>query len=135
MKMSMKSGGFWLILLVVILVNWGGNHLNAWYMTLITGLLLGLSYKKGGLAFVSTLLASLLSWGGELVAQSFVAPVMPAANMIAGVMGFGTHAGNVVIVLSVVFGVLLALIGTWLGRAIQALFRHENSHKSYYAAR
>lgn len=126
----MKSGIFWLVLLVSIIINWGGNQMGAWYLTFIIGLLLGLLYKNGLPAIYSTLLASIISWGGELVWQSFFAPVMPAANMISGVMGFGTHSGDLVVVLTLAFGVILALVGTWLGHAIRAIaFR---SRRAWY---
>ncbi len=117
----MKSGVFWLIFLLSVVINWAGNQIGAWYLTLIVGLILGLLYKNGLPAIYTTLLASIISWGGDLVWQSFFAPVMSAANMIAGVMGFSVHAGDLVVVLTMLFGILLALAGTWLGHAIRSI--------------
>ena len=109
-----------LVVIVGIAVIWAGNVHGSWWITPLVGFVMGL-FLIGAWTIVAAALAGLLGWGLELAWQAITLPIGRAASVTAGIMGFGTRQGYVVIVVTLLLGLLLCLCGAWLGAALRRL--------------
>ncbi len=122
---------------VGIAVVWVGNHFGFWWVTMLVGLAIGLFLGKVRAALVAATLAGVGGWGLDLLWQSFHADIGGAASVVAGIMGFGTSKGFIVILLTLALALLLSLAGCWVGTALRRtgleLRRYGSSHANPHA--
>ena len=111
------------------LAVWGLTALGLWVAPLIVAFLWALGVpgtlrQYGG--------ALLLGVGGYLLPLALAAPTVPvgrASQMVASIMGFGTHGtGLLVWVLTAITAALLAVAGAWVGHASRQLVLARNAH-------
>lgn len=100
---------------------WLCNAFGFWWATLVLGLLVGL-LLRGKDAFGAAALIGGLGWNLPLLLQALHAPVGQVAATVAILIGLGSSGGLLVILLTVLLGVLLCVVGTWLGVALRGLF-------------
>lgn len=112
-----KFGLMILITLTGIAVNWLGFLAGWWWLTPLVGLLLGLFLRPASVGFLASLCVGGLSWGLPLAVLAMNAPVKSVANAVEGVVGLSSTGGTAIIVLTIVFGCLLSVAGTWVGTA------------------
>ncbi len=99
---------------------WLCNAFGLWWATLILGCLLGLlPWRKD--AFGAAALIGGLGWGLPLLLQILHAPVGQVAATVAILVGLGSSGGPLILLLTVLLGVLLCVVGTWLGAALRGL--------------
>jgi hypothetical protein len=97
--------------------------LGLWWAALPLCALLGLWLGRWWLLPLAAL-AGLIGWGAPLVILAFGAPVGRTAAVVGAVLGAPSAiGGGVAIVLTLLIGVLLALVGAWAGVAARRLFR------------
>ncbi len=104
-----------------IAVVWIGAAFGLWWITVLAGLAIGLIVPRGRGAFGASALAGLLGWALPLAVAAVGLPIGRAASVVAGIMGFGTANGALVIVLTLLLGLLLCLSGAWIGVALRRL--------------
>jgi hypothetical protein len=104
-----------------IALVWLCNAFGLWWATFILGLLVGL-LLRGKNTFEAAALIGGLGWGLPLLLQALHAPVGQVAATVAILVGLGRSGGPLVILLTVLLGVLLCVVGTWLGVALRGLF-------------
>lgn len=96
------------------------NLFGLWWVTTIVGVLVGLLPWPGRRVFGAAALAGAAGWAVGLIWLEFQESVNAAASVVAGIMGFGSHA-SVVILLTLLLGALLSLAGSWLGLAVRGV--------------
>ncbi len=104
-----------------IALVWLCNAFGLWWATFILGLLVGL-LLRGMNAFGAAALIGGLGWGLPLLLQALHAPVGQVAATVAILVGLGSSGGPLVILLTILLGVLLCVVGAWLGIGL-AFFR------------
>ncbi|MDQ2886379.1 MAG: hypothetical protein M3Y39_09855 [Chloroflexota bacterium] len=109
----------WPVVIGVALV-WLCNIFGLWWVAIVVGFLIGL-LLRGKNAFAAAVLIGGLGWGLPLLMQSLRAPVGQVAATVAILVGLGSSGGPLVILLTVLLGVLLCVVGTWLGVALRIL--------------
>jgi hypothetical protein len=112
----------WLLALILgVLVIVGGSELGWWFMPFVAGLAAGLANRIGGwrtpIALPAVGAMALAGWALPLLWQAFPGgqPYRTAAAEFA-VLGFADHS-PAVFALILLFAVIQALVGYWLGRA------------------
>ncbi len=119
----MKSSPYITLALTVlgVAVVWIANLAGLWWVTSLAGLAIGLVVQRGRVAFGLAALAGLLGWAAPLAIASVGLPIGQAASVVAGIMGFGTANGYLVVAVTVLLGLLLCLSGAWVGVALRRL--------------
>jgi hypothetical protein len=117
--------GWWLAtVLAGTLIIAGGAELGLWFMPFVAGLAAGLLLARAGWRLRHTgpavLVMALLGWGVPLYWPAVVQgqPAGATARVIAALAGVPPHAVFGV-VFTLLVAVLQAIIGLWLGRAVQ----------------
>lgn len=110
-----------LLVLAGIVATWAGNLQGVWWITPLAGLVIGLALRGAWVIVGAAFLVGLLGWGLELAWLAISLPIGRAASVVAGIMGFGTGQGGVVIAVTLLLGVLLCLGGAWIGAALRRL--------------
>jgi hypothetical protein len=117
--------GWWLVIVLAgALVIAGGTELGLWFVPFLAGLAVGLLLGRLGWRLRHTLPAvlvmALLGWGVPLYWPAIVSgqPAGATARVIAALAGVPPHAVFGV-VFTLLVGVLQAVVGLWLGRAVQ----------------
>jgi hypothetical protein len=100
---------------------WLCNAFGLWWVTFIMGCLLGLLPRRKD-AFGAAALIGGLGWGLPLLLQALHAPVGQVAATVAILVGLGSTGGPLVILLTVLLGMVLCVVGAWLGTGL-AFFR------------
>lgn len=101
------------------LVLWGGDRFGLWWLALVVGALAGILLRGARATAGAAALAALLGWGGDLALQALSVNIGGAAGVLATILGFSASGGAVVLVVTLVFAVMLALGGAWLGAALR----------------
>jgi hypothetical protein len=116
--------GWWLAtVLAGTLVIAGGAELGLWFVPFVVGLAAGLLLARAGWRLRHTmpavLVMALLGWGVPLYWPAVVQgqPAGATARVIAALAGVPPHAVFGV-VFTLLVGVLQAVVGLWLGRAL-----------------
>jgi hypothetical protein len=116
--------GWWLVIVLAgTLIIAGGAELGLWFVPFVAGLAVGLLLGRPGWRLRHTLPAvlvmALLGWGVPLYWPAVVAgqPAGATARVIAALAGVPPHAVFGV-VFTLLVGVLQAVVGLWLGRAL-----------------
>lgn len=112
-----KLGLIVLIVVVSVAINWLALLAGWWWVTALTGLLIGLFLRPAGGGFLASLLAGGLGWGLPLALLALSAPVKSLASAVESVVGYSSTDGVVIIVLTIVLGCVLSIVGTWVGMA------------------
>lgn len=112
-----KPGLIVLIVVASIAINWLALLAGWWWVTALTGLLIGLFLRPAGGGFLASLLAGGLGWGLPLALLALNVPVQSLASAVESVVGYSSTSGVVIIVLTIVLGCLLSITGTWVGVA------------------
>jgi hypothetical protein len=117
----MRRFGFFIISIVIAMaLAWLCNVFGLWWATTILGFLLGLLLRGKG-AFGAAVLVGGLGWGLPLLLQALHAPVGQVAATVSVLVGLGASGGWLIVLLTVLLGVLLSVVGTWLGVALRGL--------------
>jgi hypothetical protein len=106
-------------LIIGIGIVWAANLAGLWWVTTLAGVSLGLLPQRGREVLGLSCLIGALGWGLPLVWQALTLPIGRVADVVGGIMGFGTTDGPLVIVLVLLLGLLLCLTGMWVGRALR----------------
>jgi hypothetical protein len=94
-----------------------------WWAALPLGAALGLWLGRWWLLPLAAA-SGLVGWGAPLLVLALSAPVGGAAAVVGAVLGAPPAAsGAVALILTLLIGMLLALVGAWLGVAARRLFR------------
>jgi hypothetical protein len=99
---------------------WLCNAFGLWWATLVLGCLVGL-LVRGKDAFGAAILIGGLGWGLPLLVQALHAAVGQVAATVAILVGLGSSGGPLILLLTILLGVLLCMVGTWLGVALRSL--------------
>jgi hypothetical protein len=114
----MRTLGFCLLLGVSgLALTWLSGQVGWWWVTPLVGVLIGLLLRPAWLALVTSLAAGGLGWGLPLALLAFTAPVGRLAAAVEAVFRLPATGGTIIILLTVVFGCVLSLVGTWVGIA------------------
>jgi hypothetical protein len=118
------SPGSWLLtVLAGTLIIAGAAEIGLWFVPFLAGLAVGLLLARAGWrlrhTFSAVLVMALLGWGLPLYWPAVVAgqPAGATARVIAALAGVPPHAVFGV-VFTLLVGVLQAVVGLWLGRAL-----------------
>lgn len=114
----MKKGVF--IVLIggsSIAINWLALQIGWWWITPLTGLLIGFALRPASLGLLTSLCVGGLGWGLPLAVLALNAPVKNVANAVESVVGLSSTGGVAIIVLTVTLGCILSIAGTWVGVA------------------
>ena len=119
----LPEGLLWILFAAAgIALSWVSATYGAWYVLFLVGLVVGLlPQQPGGRALLAVVIA-LGGWGLPLLWMSFFYNLHSATGVISATMGFGSGSGWAVDVLTLVVALLLAVAGTWLGKAVRDLF-------------
>ncbi|EOD69845.1 hypothetical protein [Amycolatopsis vancoresmycina] len=105
-----------------VVLDWGGNQLGWWWVTVLTGVAAALLLRGRALAVV-TLAVPLLSWGGELVWRWTTTDTTRISRVTIGLAGVGDDAAWLGYVLTLAYAVLLCAAGVWVAAAARQLVR------------
>lgn len=116
----MKGWIWFFITLIAIAISLAGLFLGAWWLTFVSGLLLGAAIGRGRIAIPAGALTGLAAWGVGLAILQVNYGLGPSSSSLAAIMGFtGTPA--IPLVLTCLVGLLLGLTGAWLASALRGL--------------
>ena len=107
---------FFLGAAAVAVASFGGF----WWAPAVVGLALGLLLDRGR-GLLAAPLAGAAGWGLAFGWMSFLAPLAPAADVLAGILGVRSFGGGVVVAVTVLVGALLAFVGAWVGAVARRL--------------
>src|SRR5450755_408467 len=120
-RIAMRRFGLFIGPVVIgVALVWLCNAFGLWWATLILGCLLGL-LLHGKDAFGAAVLIGGLGWGLPLLLQALHAAVGQVAATVAILVGLGSAGGPLILLLTILLGVLLCVVGTWLGVALRGL--------------
>ncbi|MET8846898.1 hypothetical protein [Amycolatopsis sp. NPDC004625] len=105
-----------------IVLDWGGNQLGWWWVTVLTGVAAALLLRGRALA-VFTLAVPLLSWGGELFRLWTSVDTTRVSRVTVGLAGVGDDAAWLGYVLTLSYAVLLCAAGAWVAAAARQVIR------------
>ncbi len=103
-----------------IALVWLCNAFGLWWATFILGVLVGL-HLHGKDAFGAAALIGGLGWGLPLLLQALHAPVGQVAATVAILVGLGNTGGPLIVLVTILLGVLLCVVGAWLGTGLAFL--------------
>jgi len=106
-----------LIAVVSVAINWLALLAGWWWITPITGLLIGLFLRPAGIGFLTSLCAGALAWGLPLALLALNSPVKSVASAVESVVGYSSTGGVIILTLTIVLGCVLSIAGTWVGVA------------------
>jgi len=100
--------------IAIAVIQLVGNSFGLWWIALGTGIAAGLLRRRGAIAGLA--IGTVVAWGAGIIAQSGgqtlgIAGVVSALTLGARALGW------VIVALAVVYALLLALAGAWLGAA------------------
>ncbi len=105
-----------------VLVVWALTALGLWVAPLIIACLWALGVPGTLRQYLGALLAGVFGYLLPLALAAPTAPVGPASQTVASIMGFGTHGtGLLVWLLTAITAALLAVAGAWVGHASRQL--------------
>lgn len=122
--MTLRPSGFTLAIVaaVVGLVVIGvANAFGLWWVTMLVGLLIGLLVRGAVPGVIVAGLPAALGWGLPLAWQALSVPIGRVADVVGGILGFGTGSGGATIIATLILALLLSLSGLWLGAALRRL--------------
>ena len=112
--------GFAIAVIAGAAVGGAGVVFGFWWLTFPVGILVGAGLPRTRYAVPAGALAGLLSWSLPLAWGAVRYGLGPAADSLAAIMGF-TGLSTVPVILTCLVGLLLGLVGAWLGSAVRAL--------------
>lgn len=107
------------VIILALILIWGGIQQGAWWMSLPGGLLLGLALKPMGVALCIALFAGAIGWGLPLLIMAWQFPVVRTASVVAALLGLGESAGWILIAATTILGMALCGSGAWLGNCLR----------------
>jgi hypothetical protein len=110
-----------LISLVSLAVNWLALLINCWWLTPVSGLVIGGVLRPAWVSFCVSVCVGGFSWGLPLGILALQAPVTSTASAIEAVIGFPPTGGVLLIGLTLLAGCMLSAVGTWLSVALAPL--------------
>jgi hypothetical protein len=105
---------------------WAANVSGLWWVTTVAGFVSGLLVPGKLRSWVVGTGSGLLGWVLPLAWLATSISLGQAGAAISALMGYGTPA--VPTLLTVAVGAGLAACGTWLGRALRAMFTNDIVH-------
>lgn len=111
------------------LAVWGLTALGVWVAPLVVAFLWAMGVSGTWRQYGGALL---LGAGGYLLPLAIAAPTVPVgrtSQVVASIMGFGTHGtGLLVWLLTAITAALLAVAGAWVGHASRQLVLARSTH-------
>jgi len=111
---------FLVALVACTAMNVAGVVLGFWSLPFVTGVLVALVVGRKRLALPIGALSGLLGWGLVLGWDAVRYGIGPASSSLGAIMGYG-RSGLIPLTLTCLVGLLLGLVGAWLGSALRAL--------------
>jgi hypothetical protein len=111
---------FLVALVACTAMNVAGVVFGFWWLPFVTGVLVALLVGRVRLALPIGGLAGLLGWGLVLGWEAVRFGIGPASASLGAIMGFG-RSGAIPLSLTCLVGLLLGLVGAWLGSALRGL--------------
>ncbi len=111
---------FLVALVACTAINVAGVVFGWWWMPFATGVLVALLVGRLRLALPIGGLSGLLGWGLVLGWDAVRYGIGPASASLGAIMGFG-RSGAIPLTLTCLVGLLLGLVGAWLGSALRGL--------------
>jgi hypothetical protein len=102
------------VAVLVVIVEFLGNNLGLWWITLAVGVAVGLVLRRGALA--GLLLGTLAAWALGILTQAG-GQTLGIARVVSAFALNTSGLGWAVLALTFVYALLLALCGTWIGAA------------------
>lgn len=103
-------------------LNFAGNQLGWWWVTVLTGIAAALLLS--GLALAAfTLAVPLVSWGGDLFRHWTEMDTTRISRVTIGLAGIGDDAAWLGYVLTLLYAVLLCAVGAWAVAAVRQVVR------------
>ncbi|WP_103349450.1 hypothetical protein [Amycolatopsis sp. CA-128772] len=103
-------------------LDWGGNQLGWWWVTVLTGVAAALLLRGRALA-AFTVAVPLLSWGAELFRLWTATDTTRIARVTIGLAGVSDDAAWLGYVFTLLYAVLLCAAGAWVAAAARQLVR------------
>src|SRR5260370_19559132 len=111
---------FALVLVGGIVLRLSGMFLGWWWVTCVTGVVVGLALPKTWTALVAGAISGLVAWSEPLIEANAQYGLGPTSLSIAAIMG-ANGAALIPIALTVIVGGLLGLTGSWLGAPVRGV--------------
>jgi hypothetical protein len=111
----------WVLVVVVVLAALGVDF-GIWWTPFLAGAVIGIVEPRARIAVPIGAGIGLLMWGYPLSVIQLKVGLVPTAQSLAAIMGFG-HQGLIPVLLTCVVGLLLGLCGAWLGSAVRTLIQ------------
>jgi hypothetical protein len=106
------------VTLGVALVEYVGNSLSLWWITLLVGIATGwLRPRRGTVALAA---GTILGWGAGILVESG-GRTLDIAGVVSALALSARNLGWLIITITLVYAVLLALAGSWLGAAARRM--------------
>ena len=99
-----------------------GLLLGAWWLAFPVGVVAGVVLSRARWALAAGALSGLIAWTVPLVTTQVQYGLKATSLSLAAIMGFN-GAATIPVALTLLVGVLLGLVGAWLGSAARALVR------------
>lgn len=101
-----------------VVLDWGGNQLGWWWVTILTGI--GAALLLRGRAVALFIVAvPLISWGGDLFRRWTEMDTTRVSRVTIGLAGISDNAAWLGYVLTVLYAVALCAAGAWVTAAVK----------------
>ena len=112
--------GFALVLAGGILLSLSGMLLGLWWVTFLAGVAVGLALPRTWMALATGAVLGLVAWSEPLLVANAQFGLKSTSLALAAILG-AKGAALAPIALTVLIGVLLGLVGSWLGAAARSV--------------
>ncbi|GAA2037728.1 hypothetical protein GCM10009839_43840 [Catenulispora yoronensis] len=101
-----------------VVLDWIGNQLGWWWVTILTGIAAALLLRGRAVA-AFTLAVPLVSWGGDLFRRWVEMDTTRISRVTIGLAGISDDAAWLGYVLTLLYAVLLCAAGAWVTAAVR----------------
>lgn len=101
-----------------VVLDWGGNQLGWWWVTILTGIGAALLLRGRAVALF-VVAVPLISWGGDLFRRWTEMDTTRVSRVTIGLAGISDDAAWLGYVLTVLYAVALCAAGAWVTAAVK----------------
>ncbi|MEY9911333.1 HAMP domain-containing protein [Catenulispora sp. MAP12-49] len=101
-----------------VVLDWGGNQLGWWWVTILTGIGAALLLHGRAVALFSVAVP-LVSWGGDLFRRWTEMDTTRVSRVTIGLAGISDNAAWLGYVLTVLYAIALCAAGAWVTAAVR----------------
>jgi|GEM_PF-4187070 len=101
-----------------VVLDWGGNQLGWWWVTVLTGIGAALLLRGRAVAWF-VVAVPLVSWGGDLFRRWTEMDTTRVSRVTIGLAGIGDDAAWLGYVLTVLYAIALCAAGAWATAAVR----------------